>query len=164
EWQRGYVCARVLDSAIEHWTNHLGSAPLLTVQELPFAYRDQARSSGSTGLVTLTLDMDVVCRLRSFARLAKVTLYVVILTALVVALYVQTWRERISLAGHFANRDRRGTRDMMGPLSHVHILSIDCPRDASLANLVQRVAVAVAGAMAHQDVPWELVSTRIGFS
>lgn len=94
-------------------------------------------------------------RLKSAARRGRVTLFVVLLSALKLALHVTTGRAEIAVGFPHANRARRAFEGIVGYLVNPLMLRTEIGLDREVASMVPRVARGLAEVLAWHEVPFE---------
>lgn len=101
----------------------------------------------------MTVSPSLVEALKELGRREGVTLYIVMLAALLAVLHRYTDLEDIGVRSSVAGRLRPETKDVIGAFSNLIILRTRFSREASFSELLQRVRSTVLEAHEHQELP-----------
>jgi len=99
--------------------------------------------------------------LQKLARDFQVTLYTLILAAFCVLLYRYTKQEDILVGSPLSGRMRQEWDRLVGYLVNVVVLRVSASGNPTFTEFIARVRQKVAGAIAHQDYPFELLVEKL---
>ena len=156
-WQRRQIAGGSRDAQLTYWTRRLGGA--LPDLRLP-TDRPRARGlGGRAASLQLTVGAARAEALRALARREGATLYMVLLAAFQTLLHRTTGEEDIIVGTPVANRNRAELQAMLGLLTNTVALRTDLRGTPAptFRELLGRVRQSVSEALAHQDLPFELV-------
>jgi amino acid adenylation domain-containing protein len=156
-WQREQQSGPALDAAIEWWREQLGGAPGPRPLELPTDYPRPAVQAGRGACVRESWSGELAAGVRKLARRAHATAFAVLLSAWQALLHRLVDREEIAIGTPVAGRSAAGLEGLVGLLVNTVVLRADLGGDPTFADLVQQARGLVAGALAHQEVPFEKV-------
>jgi amino acid adenylation domain-containing protein len=163
-WQREWFQGETLEKTLSYWREQIAKVGLFPKLPIPFVHAQKAKTDtqGSVEIRHLTIPSGLSKSLKTLGRARGVTSGMLFMAALSALLYRYTRVPTISLYTPFANRGHVETEDVIGWVSNVHVLSIDCAGDPSFSELLERVREAVLGAYAQQEVPYvHLVKTLL---
>ncbi|GAB1818979.1 amino acid adenylation domain-containing protein [Herbidospora sp. RD11066] len=144
--------AWVTEGPLGYWREHLAGLeplPLATDRPRP-AIRDWA---GDT--VTFAVPDEVGERLREIARAHGTTMFVTTLAAAQMVLARQTGALDVPLGTPVAGRDHPDLAGMVGCTVNTLLIRGDLRGDPAFTDVLRLAKETVAGALAHQDVPFE---------
>jgi amino acid adenylation domain-containing protein len=156
-WQRQWVESEAAAAQLAYWREHLGDAARRRPLALPL---DAPRPVGGTftmAQLALTVPSELSASLAALGRRERITPFMSVLAAFAVVLQRWTGQAELRLGTLVANRARRETEDLIGLFVNTLVLRLDLGGQPSWRDLLRRVRVAVLGAFAHQDLPFELV-------
>jgi non-ribosomal peptide synthetase component F len=116
----------------------------------PIAYEDLEISG--------TVSMRVV----TTAKSCETTNFVVLLTALFVALSRNIGMSKLCIGTTVAGRHRVDLEDTVGCFVNIVPVIVDLVGELSIQEAIRKTAYAVSGALEHQDVPFELFRKHSG--
>ena len=99
--------------------------------------------------------------LRALARQEGATLFMVLLAAFQTLLHRTTGDEDVIVGTPVANRNRAELQAMLGLLTNTLALRTDLGGQPTFRQLLGRVRQVVSEALAHQDLPFELVAKAL---
>jgi amino acid adenylation domain-containing protein len=153
QWQRGWLSGEVLDQQLRYWKEQLADAP--PVLALP---ADRARPAVKTfagARQSLSLNKELVDRLRQLSRQENSTLFMVLLAAFQTLLYRYTGQSDIVVGSPIANRTKKDIERLIGFFVNTLVLRARLSGADSFRELLKQVREHCLGAYAHQDVPFE---------
>ncbi len=154
-WQRQWMKGKKLDEQLAYWKRHLaGAAPTL---ELP---ADRPRPAARTfcgATRFFNLPVDVSNALKELSRQNDATLFMTLLAAFQTLLYRYSGQEDFCIGAPIANRNRAETEGLVGFFVNTLALRCDLSGDPSFRELLTRAREATLGALAHQDLPFEML-------
>ena len=152
-WQQEWLQDSVLEPQLAYWKQQLAGAPPLL--ELPF---DKPRPPVETFRGTyerFTLPSSLIAELENIARREGVTLFMILLTALMLLLSYASSQDDIVVGTDVANRRSVEIERLIGFFVNQLVLRADLSGNPTLSELLQRVRKAVLDAYEHQDVPFD---------
>ena len=151
-WEHELTQGDELAGQLEYWRGALEGAPASL--DLP---ADRPRThAGAHDPATrlLTLDANIVERLRELGRREGVTLFMTLLAALDLLLYRYTGQEDFVVGTRLAGRTRSETEGLIGPLANMLPLRARLSDDMTFRELLRGVRETTLAAYARQDVPF----------
>ncbi|MFJ2510968.1 amino acid adenylation domain-containing protein [Streptomyces griseoviridis] len=152
-WQRGRIeDGGLLDRQLEWWRGRLdGITPLELPTDRP---RPPVRSSAGAEY-TFRVPDGTTTALRELAQRHGATLFMALTAAVKTVFARWSGQEDIAVGTASANRDHRGTEDLVGFLVNTVVLRSRVDPEMSYARLLTGLKETVLEAFAHQDVPFE---------
>jgi len=152
-WQQQVLRCGLLRNQIAYWRKRLaGKVPTLQFQK-------NRRKNGSLDFQTSRrlFELDPTCftQIRAFARQESSTHFLIILTAINILLYHSTGQRDIQIGTLAANRNVKGTENLIGYFVNTVIVRSQVSRDWTFRQLLKRVQKNALEAFAHQDIPIE---------
>jgi acyl-CoA synthetase (AMP-forming)/AMP-acid ligase II len=152
-WQRQWQSHREIVAQLEYWREQL-SDPLPVMQLAKSAPRrtiDDLR----TVRRAWTLPASLVEAARRFSHEEGGTLFMVLVAALKTLLYRYLGQDDVRVATNVANRNRVGTKTLIGPLVNTVVLRTNLGGDPGPREVMRRVRATTLAAFAHQDLPFQ---------
>ena len=153
-WQRGWLAGDVMDRQLAYWKDALEGAPVL---DLPVDFARPPFVGFDGASCPVTLDGELVADIRSVARAAGATPFMVLLAAYALVLGYHAGQRDVVVGTPVANRALPETEPMVGVFINTLALRITLPDDATFVDLLRRVRETTLHAYAHQDAPFETV-------
>ena len=155
-WQRQQLAVdAVRERHLAFWRQTLEGMP--TALALPAERPRPALPSGRGGVVPLAFDEANMQPLRTLARRAESTLFSTLLAAFGAFLHRLTGTCDLGIGTPVAGRRRVETEDIIGLLVNTLVLRLRPRRDRTLLDLTSEAQRATSVALAHQELPLELV-------
>ena len=151
-WQRDYLQGEVLEQQLDYWQRALSGYETLALpadHARPGQVDYRGRDHG------FTLDAALSAQLRELARSQETTLYTVLLSAFYVTLAGLSGQEDIVVGTPSDNRHHAQTQPLVGFFANSLALRAEVRPDTAVAGLIGQVHEVVAGAKAHQELPFE---------
>jgi amino acid adenylation domain-containing protein len=152
-WQRGRLQGELLEEQIAWWRERLAGCPRVLdlpadrprppVQDLHGARRTRRLAAGLGAAV------------QALARRSETTPFTVSLAAVGALLARVTGREDLLLGSPVANRTRAELAGLVGFFANTLVLRVEATGDPEFTALLGRVREMVAGALSHQELPFE---------
>ncbi len=159
-WQRQWLEGEVLAQQVAYWKGRLAGAPSRI--ELPADRRRSAVERTFQGAYeTLELPASLSAKIRTVSREHKVTLYTTLLAAFSTLMFRYSGQADIVLGSPVANRTRSEIENLIGFFANILVLRVDLSGNPTFVELLERVREVVAGANAHQDLPFEKLVKEI---
>jgi acyl-CoA synthetase (AMP-forming)/AMP-acid ligase II len=96
-----------------------------------------------------------------FGRDENCTLFMLLVAALMTLLHRSMRLEDVRVATNVANRNRPGTKTLIGHLVNTVILRTNLGGDPSPREVLRRVRATATAAFAHQDIPFEEIAKTL---
>jgi amino acid adenylation domain-containing protein len=157
-WQRRQVEGGHLDAQFAYWAQRLAGLPVL---QLPtdFPHRGVRPFEGETLLVTLPVELTE--QIKQFSRHHDVTVFVTLLAAFNALLHRYTGQDDIVIGIPIANRNRVEVEPLIGFFVNSLVLRTDLTGDPTFAELLHRSRDVALGAVANEDLPFEVLVERL---
>jgi hypothetical protein len=158
-WQREHLQGEELDAQMGYWKERLAGAPALL--ELP---TDRPRPTVQTFVgakIVRTLPADLAERLKSLAREEDASLFMMLLAAFYVLLYRTTGQDDLVVGAPIANRNRPELEGLIGFFVNTLVLRTELSGNPTFREILRRVRETTLGAYAHEDLPFESVTSAI---
>jgi len=160
-WQRTTLKGQVLEHLVSYWRQQLAGLKLIPEIRLPVERALPTVPGKGTLYVAaafqhLRVHATLVESLKILSRREGVTLYMLLLAALVTILHRYTGGDDFGIPSPMAKRYRPETREVFGPFGDMLVLRIRLGRNDSFAAVVEHVRDVVLEAYEHQDLPFIL--------
>jgi amino acid adenylation domain-containing protein len=152
-WQRDLFADADVDGQLAYWRTALADLPERLT--LPTDRPHPAAASQHGEQVPVLIDTDLLDRLTTFARQAKVSLFMVLRAGLVALLSRLGAGTDIPIGSPVAGRTDEALDDLVGFFVNTLVLRTNTEGDPSFRDLVGRVRETDLAAHANQDVPFE---------
>jgi non-ribosomal peptide synthetase component F len=127
--------------------------------------RDGSAAGARPGSVTarepVHLSTDLVARLGSLSRTHDATLFMTLLTGFKVMLLARNGRRDMCIATIMANRTELSTEGVIGPFENTTLIRTRLDPDITFREALARVREAVLEAHARQNLPFEVLASRL---
>ncbi len=146
---------------VEWWQSQFASLPPLP--DLPF--RRDAPVAGvdpDEGLIRWAMTPQTARQTVEFAREERTTPYVVRLAAFAALLAAATGERTVVIGTYVDLRKRRALQDMIGSFLNPIDLKLHCEPTTSFRDWTRIVGEVVSQAMAHSEIPREILSAELG--
>jgi hypothetical protein len=154
-WQNDLIAGDGLTRHRTYWHRQLAG---LRLPRLPEPVELPAGAGHvAPAVVTHSIPPSQVEALRALARAEHSTLFAVLLALFYRELHRVTGERDLAVASLFANRSRPEARDIVGFLANMVLLRAAVPAGGSFPDLVAQTHRAVIGAIAHQELPFQLL-------
>jgi non-ribosomal peptide synthetase component F len=104
---------------------------------------------------------DLVARLSALSHSRGVTLFMSLLAGFKTLLLRQSGRTDICVATLMANRAERGRERVIGPFANTTLIRTQIDADLTFGEALNRVREAVLEAYARQELPFDIIATRL---
>ncbi|MES1242783.1 MAG: amino acid adenylation domain-containing protein [Acidobacteriota bacterium] len=152
-WQRGWLRGGVLEAHLRWWTERLRGLP--PALELPAARPRGVERRGAVAMVRI--DPELSERLRGLARRAGATPFMALLAGFEAVLARYTGQTDLCVGIPVAGRNRLETEGLLGVFLNTLALRSDLSGDPAFGEVLARVRESSLEALAHQDLPFELL-------
>ncbi len=154
-----------LDRQREYWSRQLagGRLPDLPRRATGSGLADTGRQRRDSGPEPARADAEgaVLERLRDLARQRHTTLFTTLLAVFYAQLHGVTGQQDLTVASMFANRSRPEVRRTVGLLANMVLLRTRLRPEMSFADLVSGTHATVIGAVAHQELPFQMLPSDL---
>jgi len=147
------------DELLAYWENQLAGP--LPVLDLPADHPRPRRRSYAGARESALLPKALADSLESFSRREGVTLFMTLLAAFYVLLHRYTGAEDIVVGSPLAGRTKPATEALIGPFIYSLALRTDLSGGPGFAELLGRVRETVIGALAHEELPFEVLVEKL---
>lgn len=153
QWQRDRVEGDALQPHRAYWQQRLAGArlPGLPLSDIPAG--TTLRWSSERG----GIDSGAAGALRKIARAERTTIFSVMLALYYLLLYHRTGQADLTVTSLFANRTRREVQGTVGFIANMVLLRTLLRPGAGFASLVRETHATVIGALAHQELPFQML-------
>lgn len=158
-WQRQcLVQEETLTFLLNYWQQQLQG---LEQPDFPVDENIDNKAQRKINFQSVAISSEQVTAIKKLGQESKVNTFTVLLSAfkLVLAEYLQT--ADIAVFSPITNRHRPELQHLIGDFSNLLILRTDLSKKTSVRSLLQRVGQVVSGAIAHQDLPLQLIKAMI---
>jgi amino acid adenylation domain-containing protein len=155
QWQRDWLRGDALEAQLSYWRKRLAGP--LPVPELPTDHPRPTRPTTRGGLVSATIEPNVVEAIRSLGRCEGSTTFMILLAAFQALLYRHTGEPDVVVGTPIANRTWAEIEGLIGFFLNTLVLRTELSGDPTFRQLLGRVREVALGAYAHQDIPFEML-------
>jgi amino acid adenylation domain-containing protein len=154
-WQRQWLKGKVLAEQLAYWKQQLaGSSPELL---LPTDRPRPAIQAHRGATYYFTFPTALTQALKELSRQCEVTLFMTLLAAFQTLLYRYTGQEDLCVGSPVANRNRAEIEGLIGFFINTLVLRSDLSGQPTFRELLSRVKEVTLAALAHQDLPFEML-------
>ena len=150
-WKRERLRSGAYDDSLAYWRERLAGAP---VAELAADRGRPAEPSGRGACVPFALDGDLAAGLRTLARSAEATPFMVVLAAFYLLLARWSGETDLVVGSVVAGRERPELASMIGFFANTLALRTRTEEAASFRELLEAARRTVVEALEHQGVPF----------
>ena len=152
-WQQQWLQGEALEDQLDYWKEQLaGSPPIL---ELPTDRPRPAVQTYPCATAFLNVPKELRDAVRSVSQRQRVTLFVTLVAAYKALLSRISGQEDVLVGTPMAYRNWPQIEELIGFFANSLVLRTDLSADPSVGELLRRVQGVVAGAIQHQDMPFE---------
>ncbi|MCK1637528.1 amino acid adenylation domain-containing protein [Bradyrhizobium sp. 157] len=154
-WQRNWLAAGEGDRQLAYWRAKLGDThPVLA---LPHDRPHMATQSHAGDTIGLATDGALAARLREIAAKHRVSVFMLLLGAYQALLYRYTGQSDLRIGVPVAGRRHAQLERLIGCFVNTLVLRAEIADEATFPNLLRQVKDTVIEALAHQDLPFEML-------
>jgi amino acid adenylation domain-containing protein len=154
-WQAEARTREALEPGLAYWRERLAGAPSL--QQLPTDRARPRRPSFRGAVERLDFPAEHASALAGVGRREGATAFMTLLATWLVLLHRWSWRTDLLVGIPVTNRDRPELADAVGFFVDVVVIRVGLDGRTSFVELLRRTRDAVLDAIAHQEVPLDLV-------
>ena len=159
-WQRSMLRAEAIDKQMAFWRERLAGAPAST--DLPFDHPRPPDRSFRGKRRGISLDRQLVTRLRLLCHREQATLFNVIMSTLATLIHRYSGATDIVIGTPIANRGFREIEPLVGLFINTVAFRFDLSGDPTFKDLLARVRADSIEIFSNQDVPFESVLNDLG--
>jgi len=157
-WQRRWCTGGSASRQIARCSDHLRGAVPVFSQNVGAA---GARPGSGTAHEPVRLPADLVARLSALGRSQDSTLFMTLLAGFKAMLLARNGRGDICIATIMANRSELWTERVVGPFENTTLIRTRLDPDLPFKQALARVRDSVLEAYARQNVPFEILASRL---
>ncbi|KEY64595.1 hypothetical protein S7711_03654 [Stachybotrys chartarum IBT 7711] len=157
-WQRQDEQASEHQLQLEYWIQNLESS---RPAELPTNRPRPGVLSTKAGTEAVSIEDEQYRKLQKFCQDHQVTPFVVLLSIFRATHYRLTGSQDATLGTPVANRNRPELEGLIGFFVNLQCIRIKIEEEDSFEDLVDQVRIATNNSIARQDVPFEMIVSRL---
>jgi thioesterase domain-containing protein/acyl carrier protein len=161
-WQHDCLQGEMRAVLMQYWQAQFKDG--LRAQQPPLAQKQLTTMTRASGRQEIVLSTESTQALKAFSRKEGATLFATLLASFKVLFFRYTDQDRLFVCTPIASRNRNELKGVMGYFINLLILQSDLSGEPSFREVLQRVRQGVAGAYAHQDLPFQQVVKEFGLS
>jgi hypothetical protein len=156
-WQNRWTLTGAATQQFAAWKENLDGA----LPPFPIGARLEGLLRSRIAHEPVDMSNQLVARLGAFGRVQRATLFMTLLTGFKVLLLARGGRNDICVATAMANRSQQRTERVIGPLENTTIIRTRLDADLSFQEALGRVRDSVLAAHARQELPFDILATRL---
>ncbi len=153
-WQQNWLQGTVRENLLGYWKNRLDD---LSTFDFPTDYPRPRIQSFKGASETFSLSGELKTSLLAVAQKEKATLFMTLLTALMIVLSRNSGNNDVVVGTPIAGRNRPEVEGLIGFFVNMLVLRSNLSGNLSLRELLNQVRGDCLGAYSHQDCPFELL-------
>ncbi|MGI8959008.1 MAG: condensation domain-containing protein [Bryobacteraceae bacterium] len=159
EWQRKTFARREPQKHLDFWEQQLGGG--LPIMNLPLNRPRSAVRKFDGGAESFRISKDITLALRNAAETCQATLFMSVLAALHLLLYIYTGDRDQVVGSATSTRKQFGTENLLGLFINTVVLRNKFSPEDSFLALIRRVRETTLEVLTH-DVPFDRLVRRFG--
>ncbi|MFD7646073.1 amino acid adenylation domain-containing protein [Streptomyces albidoflavus] len=160
-WQRDrFAAAGTAAADLDHWRAELSGD--LSPFELPRVLPAGGAAENAGAVTQLLIPTDELGKVSAFARAERVSLFMVLKTALHAVLHRLTGATRVTTVFPSANRNAAELENLIGLFVNQLVLRTDCAGDPTFRELLRQVRTKALRALRHAELPFEWLVRDLG--
>lgn len=157
---RGFAAGgTVSQEQLSFWTRTLADAP--SSIDLPVDHARPALQTFRRAKQSIRIEPALVEQLRNLCQSRDATLFSTLLAAFNILLSRYSRQCDLVIGTRVSGRARPELQNIVGPMENMLALRIDLSGEPTFNEALQRVNKAVAQALSHQDVPFEMIVRQL---
>jgi hypothetical protein len=157
-WQRAWCAGEAASPQIASWRDHLrGAVPVFSRS----GNAAGARPGSATAREPIHLPTEMVGGLSALSRSQDATLFMTLLAGFKAMLLARNGGGDICVATIMANRSELWTEGVVGLFENTTLIRTRLDPDLSFREALARVRESVLGAYARQNLPFEILASRL---
>ncbi len=157
-WQRERVAGALEAKLLEFWRRQLADAPSLDIP-VDFPRPPVISSRGAASLVAV--EAELVAQLRALGARCGATLFMTLLSGYLILLHRYSRQQVVLIGSQVAGRTCTEVEDLIGPFVNTVVFRGDLAGDPTILELIARVRSTAVDTYAHQEYPFELLTTKL---
>ncbi len=158
-WQRQAETTGQWSGALEFWKKRLSPAPA-QLDLSSFSINSESRPLQG-GTFEAVIAEKICVSLRQMSQQENLTIYILLLTILKVLLYRRTGEKDITVGTGTLGRNIADSEKIVGNFINMIAMRTDCSGNPKFKELMKRVKETCLSAFAHQDIPFELLASKV---
>ena len=158
-WQRKWLQGEVLDEQLEYWLKQFAIMP--RELDLPTDFERPAVQTYRGASQPIKVSQHVTAMLKELGRREGVTLFMTLLAGFKLLLHRYTAQDDIVVGSPIAGRNHVETERLIGCFLNTLALRTNLGGSPTFRELLSRVREVTFEAHAHQDLPFELLVSRL---
>ncbi len=154
-WEREQMQGPTLEHTLAYWKKQLGGP--LPALEFPLDHPRPAGATARGGLQSVTLSRELTEAIKAMGQQEGATLFMTLLAVLQVLLFRWTGEQDVVVGTVVAGRRRIELEKLLGFFVNTLVLRTDLGGSPSFRTLLARVRETSLAAMAHQDLPFDVL-------
>lgn len=157
-WQRLWSTSAAANRQFAYWKGCLDKvSPLFTTPKINIGGELTSRVVQEP----FQISNDLVAHLRGLSHSRDVTLFMSLLAGFKTLLLLRSGRTDICVATLMANRSQLRTERVIGPFANTTLIRTQIDADLTFSEALNRVREAVLEAYARQELPFDIIATRL---
>jgi amino acid adenylation domain-containing protein len=157
-WQRAWCATNSATRQLAYWKEHLrGASPIFPTD----GAHGNAPPGSDMAHEPVHLPNDLVARLSALGRSQRGSLFMTLLAGFKAMMLARSGRDDICVATAMANRSQQNTERVVGLLENTTIIRTRLDAELSFQEALNRVRHSVLEAHARQELPFEILATRL---
>src|SRR5688572_12526704 len=154
-WQENWLETTVRAAQLPYWEKQLSGTS--STLDLPFDYPRPSVQTFCGSREPVPLNSELGRQLRALSQKTGSTMFVLLLAAFKALLCRYTGQQDIRIGTPVAGRPRPETEGLIGFFANMLVLRTEVSADLTFSELLDRVSETTMSALAHQDVPFEVL-------
>jgi non-ribosomal peptide synthetase component F len=157
-WQRRWSASGAATRQFVYWKEHLRAPSPVFPTGVDL---ERALLSSRIAHEPIHVSHDLVARLGALSRSQNATLFMTLLAGFKALLMARSGRNDICVATAMANRSQQKAEGVIGPLENTTLIRTRINADLPFQEALRRVRESVVEAYARQDLPFDILATRL---
>lgn len=157
-WQRENVKGEVLDEQLSYWEDKLEGVEQVN---LPLDFLRPSIQSTKGSSIHLTINKEISEALNTISKQEGVSLFITLLSIFKILLYKYSGQTDICIGTSIANRTEINTESLIGFFVNTIALRDDLGGNPTFKELLHRVKQTAFDAYDYQNVPFEMIVSKI---
>jgi len=158
-WQRSWLQNETLEEHLSYWLKQFATMP--RELDLPTDFERPAKRTYRGASQPVKVSKQLTAMLKELSRREDATLFMTLLAAFKLLLHRYTAQDDIVVGSPIANRNQVETENLIGCFINTLALRTNLGGSPTFRELLGRVREVTLDAYAHQDLPFELLITRL---
>lgn len=158
-WHRKYFNEKVIEQQLAYWLQKLTNPSLAS--DVVSSNQPQLCNSTSASIYSVVLPASLVASIETLSRSQRVTIFVIILTALKILLFKYTGKNEILVMATVGNRSTVETEKMLGCFINDVILRSHLSSEQTGLTLLEQVKETLTEAINNKEIAAETVINAI---